>query len=209
MKHFSIMMFAILLFSAAALAQTADASFIIGGSFVSDLKQSTPSANTSTINTVKFDHHLMLEGAVSLRMLNAHIASLYLEVPAAGIPSQTLTGAPQISNLSGFVTRMSALFVTPGFKLKVVPGAPISPWASLGAGWARYSLVDFPGTVNKGALQYGGGLDFKTGVPLLGFRAEVRDFVTTDPSSLQGTFTQQSGLHHHNVLVGGGVVLRF
>jgi hypothetical protein len=80
----------------------------------------------------------------------------------------------------------------------------------VGAGWARYSLVDFPGTVNKGALQYGGGLDFKTGLPLLGFRAEVRDFVTTDPSSLLGpNFTPQSGLHHHNLLVGGGVVLRF
>ncbi|HKT51726.1 MAG TPA: hypothetical protein VJV96_15610 [Candidatus Angelobacter sp.] len=209
MKRLSIV-FVVLFLSTAALTQMADASFTIGGSFVSDLKQSTPPVNTSFVNTVNFDHHLMLEGAVSFRMLNAHVVSLYLEVPAAGIPSQTLTGAPQISNVSGFVARMSSLFVTPGFKLKVLPTAPISPWASVGAGWARYSLVDFPGTVNKGALQYGGGLDFKTGLPLLGFRVEVRDFVTTDPSSLLGpTFTPQSGLHHHNLLVGGGVVLRF
>jgi hypothetical protein len=209
MKRFFIV-FAVLFLSTPALAQMADASFTIAGSFVSDLKQSTPPVNTSLVNTVKFDHHLMLEGAVSFRMLNAHVASLYLEVPAAGITSQTLTGAPQISNLSGFVARISSVFVTPGFKLKVLPTGPISPWGSVGAGWARYSLVDFPGTVNKGALQYGGGLDFKTGLPLLGFRAEVRDFVTADPSSLLGPdFTSQSGLHHHNVLVGGGVVLRF
>lgn len=209
MKHFCIVI-AVLLLSTAVLAQSADASFTVGGSFVSDLKQSTLPATTSALSTVKFDHHVMLEGALSLRMLNAHVASLYLEVPAAGIPSQTLTSAPQLSNPSGLVAHMSSLFVTPGLKLKVLPSAPFSPWASVGAGWARYSLVDFPGTVNKGALQYGGGLDFKTGLPLLGFRAEVRDFVTTDPSSLLApTFTPQSGLHHHNILAGGGIVLRF
>lgn len=209
MKHFCIVI-AVLLLSTAVLAQSADASFTVGGSFVSDLKQSTLPATTSALSTVKFDHHVMLEGALSLRMLNAHVASLYLEVPAAGIPSQTLTSAPQLSNPSGLVAHMSSLFVTPGLKLKVLPSAPFSPWASVGAGWARYSLVDFPGTVNKGALQYGGGLDFKTGLPLLGFRAEVRDFVTTDPSSLLAPiFTPQSGLHHHNILAGGGIVLRF
>jgi hypothetical protein len=39
----------------------------------------------------------------------------------------------------------------------------------------------------------------------------VRDFVTGDPnfgltSVLAGN---DSGLHHHNILVGGGIVLRF
>ena len=60
---------------------------------------------------------------------------------------------------------------------------------------------------NKAAIQYGGGLDFKTGLPLLGFRAEVRDFVTGDPDF--GVFSTSGGLHHHNILVGGGIVLRF
>ena len=52
------------------------------------------------------------------------------------------------------------------------------------------------------------GLDFKTGLPLLGFRAEVRDFLTGVPTFNSG-FLTQTGLHHHNILAGGGIVLRF
>jgi hypothetical protein len=60
------------------------------------------------------------------------------------------------------------------------------------------------------AVQYGGGIDFKSGLPLLGFRVEVRDFVTGDPDfGFSSIFTPNSGLHHHNILAGGGIVLRF
>jgi hypothetical protein len=80
----------------------------------------------------------------------------------------------------------------------------------LGGGWARYSQNGF--NTNKAAIGYGGGLDFKTGLPLLGFRAEVRDFVTGDflNGSIGSAIAQNSsGLHHHNILAGGGIVLRF
>jgi hypothetical protein len=135
------------------------------------------------------------------------VASLSLELPVAGITSQKITLA---STPGTVVDNLSTLFITPGLRLKVLPIAPISPWVSFGGGWARYSL-DSGTKTNKGAVQYGGGLDFKTGLPLLGFRAEVRDFVTGDPdfglgSVLAGT---TSGLHHHNILAGGGIVLRF
>jgi len=61
-------------------------------------------------------------------------------------------------------------------------------------------------------MQYENGLDFKTGLPALGFRLEVRNFVTDDPnfglvSVLNGNTS--GGLHRHNVLVGGGLLLRF
>ncbi|HET9365800.1 MAG TPA: hypothetical protein VFP71_12395 [Candidatus Angelobacter sp.] len=48
-------------------------------------------------------------------------------------------------------------------------------------------------------------------MPLLAFRAEVRDFVTADPVDvfISAETTPVKGLHHHNVLVGGGIVLRF
>ena len=207
MRLFSVLV-AVLFLSTAALAQMADASFTIGGSFVSDVNQSfTPTVVPSFVTTVKSDNHIFLEGAVSLRMLSAHVASLHLEVPVAGIPSQKI-GA---GGLGGAVDHLSSVFVTPGFKVKVLPSASISPWASIGGGWAHYSLESSGSTTNKAALQYGGGLDFKTGLPALGFRAEVRDFVTTDPSSLLTgpSLTPQSGLHHHNILAGGGIVLRF
>jgi hypothetical protein len=207
MKQLSILM-AVLSISTAALAQKADLAFTVGGSFVSDVKQNfTPAVGPSVINTIKTDHHIFLEGAIGFRLLNAHLASLHLEVPAAGIPSQPITTG---STLGSVADHLSTVFVTPGLKLKVLPIAPISPWVSVGGGWAHYAL-DSGGTANKGALEYGGGLDFKSGLPVLGFRAEVRDFVTTDPSSIftGPSLTPEKGLHHHNILLGGGIVLNF
>ncbi len=214
MKRFSILI-VIVFASTWALAQKADVAFVVGGSFVSDSKQvlavpCTPPfcpVSTTFLN-VKTDHHMFLEGTVGVRLADAKLVSLHVELPLAGIPTQNLSLS---STPSGVIDQLSTVFITPSLRLKVLPGAPISPWVSAGGGWARYSLDSGP-TTNKGAIQYGGGLDFKTGLPLLGFRAEVRDFVTGDPnfsaiSILNGT--GQSGLHHHNVLVGGGLVLRF
>ncbi len=55
------------------------------------------------------------------------------------------------------------------------------------------------------------GLDFKTGLPVLGFRAEARDFVTGDPNfGLTNIVTgDTSGFRRHNLMVGGGILLRF
>jgi hypothetical protein len=141
---------------------------------------------------------------LGVRLLNAHLVSLHAELPVAGIPSQALTvqGVPTV------LDHLGVLFITPALRVKFAQGAPISPWASFGGGWARYSLNDLGGTENKGALQYGGGLDFKTGLPLLGLRAEVRDYVTGVPRFGFG-FGGETGLHHHNILAGGGIVLRF
>lgn len=207
MKRFSILI-ALLCASSFAVAQKADAAFVVGGSFVSDTKETFLAPSLTLTDTVKTDHHLFLEGELGVRVLNAHVASLSVELPVAGITSQKLTLA---STPGTVVDHLSTVFITPGFRLKLAPISPISPWVSIGGGWAHYSLNTAGLTENKGAIEYGGGLDFKTGLPLLGFRAEVRDFVTGDPnfgvpSVIAGN---NSGLHHHNILVGGGLVLRF
>ncbi|HKR94701.1 MAG TPA: hypothetical protein VJW55_05045 [Candidatus Angelobacter sp.] len=53
--------------------------------------------------------------------------------------------------------------------------------------------------------------DFKTGIPLLGIRAEVRDFLTGSPGFgfPSSIFTINGNFNHHNVLAGAGIVLRF
>lgn len=205
MKRF-LLLLAIACIPAAAVAQKADAALVLGGAFTSDIKQTfTPTVGPSNLETFKFDHHIFIEGAVSLRLLNAHLASLHVELPIAGVPSQ-----PSPLEFGAVPGHLSSLFITPSLKLKVLPVAPISPWVSVGGGWAHYHADD-PTTVNRGAIQYGGGLDFKTGLPLLGFRAEARDFVSADPSALftGPSITPQKGLHHHTLLVGGGLVIRF
>jgi hypothetical protein len=203
-----ILLMAIACMATAASAQKADAALVLGGAFTSDIQQTfTPTVGPSVIETFKFDRHFFLEGSGSFRVLNAHVAALYVELPVARIPAQPI---PTFAGASPF--HLSALFITPGVRVKFLPISPVSPWVSAGGGLARYSTDDCcAGPVNKGALQYGGGLDFKTGLPVLGFRAEVRDFVTSDPSTLLNgpSITPMKGMHHHSLLVGGGVVLRF
>ncbi|HLY92124.1 MAG TPA: hypothetical protein VKQ89_02600 [Candidatus Angelobacter sp.] len=199
MKRFTVLL-AVLCLASAAIAQKADAAFVVGGSFVSDTNGTILTVPT----TVHTDHHLFLEGALGVRLLNAHLVSLHAELPVAGIPSQDVT----IKGLPGTLDQLGVIFITPALRVKFAPIAPISPWVSVGGGWAHYSLHTASTTENKGALQYGGGLDFKTGLPVLGFRVEVRDFLTGIPTFGTG-FLTESGLHHHNILVGGGIVLRF
>jgi len=147
------------------------------------------------------------EGTGAIRLANFRVASLHLEVPVSGIPSAHVDfpGTPPSNAL-----KISSVFVTPSLRVKFAPGFPVSPWASIGGGWAHYHLAG--PSENKGALQFGGGVDIKTGIPLLGFRAEVRDFVTGQPDfgilSIQTVGSQSLG-RRHNVLAGGGIVLRF
>jgi hypothetical protein len=204
MKRYSIL-FVILCASTFAMAQKADAAFVVGGSFVSDTKTTFLVPSTTLTSTIKTDHHIFYEGTLAVRLLDAKAASLHVELPVAGIPSQKLKFS-KISTVG--LNDFSTLFITPGLRLKLLPIAPVSPWVSFGGGWARYSLS---GTSNsKGAIQYGGGLDFKL-APVLGLRAEVRDFVTGDPNfGLTSVLTgNNGGFHHHNILAGGGIVLRF
>lgn len=205
MKRFYILM-AIVCLTSAAIGQKADVAFVVGGSFVSDSQQ-TFSTGPGSFNSLKTDHHIFLEGVPAFRLANAHVASLHLEVPIAGIPSTPVTIS---TTPSAVVDHINTLFVTPSLRLKILPASPIAPWVSFGGGWARYGL-DSGTRTNKGAVQYGGGLDFKV-LPLLGFRAEVRDYVTGDPNFGLGSVlagNTSGGLHHHNVLAGGGIVLHF
>jgi hypothetical protein len=110
-----------------------------------------------------------------------------------------------------FQASLTSLYITPSFKAKFLPASRISPWVSAGGGWAHFSLPnDF---TNKGALQFGGGADIKTSVPHFGFRVEVRDFLSGQPSfgtpgvGLLGN--PPNGFNRHNVLAGGGILLHF
>lgn len=210
MKRFFIF-FVMLCASTFVMAQKADVAFVAGESLVNDFKVSFTGTPTVT-ETIKTNSHLFLEGAFAVRLANARLGSLHLEVPVVGIPANghVLTTIPTVNNVTRTTVNTSAVFVTPPLRLKILPSAPISPWASIGGGWARFSS-DLAPTTNTGALEFGGGLDLKTGLPLIGLRAEVRDFVTGDPDfGFVNVLSQTRGaLHRHNVMIGGGIVCRF
>ena len=214
-RRLAILISLLFLTSACSLAQRLDVAFVAGQSMVSDttvvfsVQCFTPSCPPPAFtDQLKTDHHYYAEGTVGVHLMNLSAFSLNLEVPVAVIPSQKL-GLPSTIT---FTNDMSSIFVTPSLKLKAFPKSPVAPWISAGGGWARYS-VDPDIITNKGALQFGGGLDFRIGQRRWGFRGEVRDFLTSDPNLalVSGPFfgATKGGLHRHNVLYGGGLTLRF
>lgn len=210
MKRLAILC-AILCVSTFAVAQQADVAVVVGGSFVNNSRVTFLSTPT-VVNTVKTDKQFFYEGALAVRLANAHLISLHLELPVVGIHSSSshIAIAAPVGDTT-ITLDTSALFITPALRLKILPVSPISPWISVGGGWARFSQNAGGSTTNKGAIEYGGGLDFKTGLPALGFRAEVRDFVTGNPNfGFTNIVTgDNGGLRRHNLMVGGGIVLRF
>ena len=119
----------------------------------------------------------------------------------------------QVESVNRTATRdYASLYVVPGMRVKLAPGARVSPYAAIGGGYALFeqSLEQIDGSANpaprfthRGALAFGGGLDVRLW-RFLSARWEIRDFYSGNPSF--NTPVSGSGLH--NVVVGGGVVLR-
>jgi hypothetical protein len=120
----------------------------------------------------------------------------------------------QVDSSTRTLTRdVAAIFVTPGIRLRFLPSNRIAPYLAAGAGWANYeqSLTTLAGAPNaaprhsnRAVLDFGGGVDLALW-KFIGLRAEVRDLYAGAPAykaaSIKGA--------QHNVVMGGGFVLRF
>jgi hypothetical protein len=132
------------------------------------------------------------EGFLAHRVVGFRAASLSVELPVLGIPNR----GTNLNNVS-----FSTVAVTPGLRLSFVPHQSVSPFLSAGGG-----IVHFSGdtsSVTHGAARFGGGIDFKTPLPHLGARFEVKDLITPWPSLFPKSGVMQ------NLLFGGGVVFKF
>lgn len=132
------------------------------------------------------------EGFLAQRLVGFHAASLSVELPVLGIPNR----GTNLNNIS-----FSTVAVTPGLRLSFVPKASISPYLSAGGG-----IVHFSGdasSVTHGAARFGGGIDFKTPLPHVGVRMDLKDLITPWPSVFPKSGVMQ------NFVFGGGVVFKF
>jgi hypothetical protein len=180
------------MFSTVGFGQANEIGVLAGGIFTSDrqLQQvPTPTGGLSS-QTIHTPTRISYEGIVAHRLVNFHLAALHLELPIVGTPTRTLEQGPLSQNFS-------TIFFTPG--LRVSASLPfITPFVSAGGGFAHYSLGSGGSTV--AAFQVGGGFDLNTPIPLLRFRAEVREFHTGTPNFDGG---------NNNVFAGAGLVLKF
>ena len=142
------------------------------------------------------------------RLLRNDAVAIYGETHFLANPQRIVSSADRT------LTRdVATIFVTPGVRVKFLPQRAVSPFLAAGAGLAVYehSTTTLAGranpasrTVNHGAFGYGGGLDFKFW-RFVGLRAEVRDFYAGAPSYNSRAFSGGQ----HNVVAGGGLVLKF
>jgi hypothetical protein len=139
-------------------------------------------------------------------------AAIYFELPFVAIPLQDVRSA------DGTVpANYASLFVTPGLRVKFKPDAVLSPWLSAGGGYALFDVsarridgTPNPATLstNRGAIQFGGGVDIRTPIKVLfpvGIRVEARDFYSGKPNYTVGT----GGGFQHNVVFSGGLAVHF
>jgi hypothetical protein len=137
------------------------------------------------------------------RVVNFKAAALYVELPVIGSNLRSTPSAGLLSPSGKF----SSIFFTPSAQIKFLTGSRISPFASIGGGLADYR-DSFGGTSSAtGAVQVGGGLDFKSRWPRIRLRAEMRDFITGLPGNQ--AFSGFTSNHIQTLYAGGGVVMRF
>jgi hypothetical protein len=132
------------------------------------------------------------------RVVDFKAASLYVELPLSGSMGRTTPG---------LFNEFSSAFFTPSAQVRFLPSAGISPFASVGGGVADFRNSTGGSSGATGALQVGGGLDFKTPLPRISVRAEVRDFITGRPGN--NAFSGFTSSHIQTLFAGAGVVFKF
>lgn len=199
-----ILLLVFCLLPACAWAQTNELSVTAGG-----IRSSSPSVSvcitailgcSAPASGFGIDTGGAFEAAFARRLAVFKPVSLYLELPLIAGPSRAATSFRGVSP-----GNISSLFFTPSVKLRLLPGASVSPFVSGGGGLAHFN-VNSTGS-NSGAAQLGGGVDFKTPVPRLGIRAELRDLISGQPNFGPGTTSGE--VRRQNLFVGGGVLFKF
>ena len=162
-------------------------------------------------DSIDFGTGVAFQGTYARRITDLPATALYFELPVIASPLVDLS-----SSNSSVPANYALLFITPGIRLKFAPSSPLSPWFSVGGGYALFeeSKERQDGgaiprvNASRGAVQFGGGIDFRTPIKLLvpiGFRAEIRDFYSGKPE----LHVSAGAGFQHNLVISGGFVLHF
>jgi hypothetical protein len=163
-------------------------------------------SNTQTTQplsaSLDIKHGLTYQATYAGRLLDAQLAAFELEVPFVATPSIDVRGPIPIAPSN------YAYLFTPGLRVRALPHAATSPFASIGGGYGRFRESDTAisgspnvgqkGT-NRGAWQFGGGVDvkFDSIIVPLSLRGEIRDFYSEHPNFNVGLEDEKQ----HNVVV--------
>jgi opacity protein-like surface antigen len=142
------------------------------------------------------------------RFLNGNKAALYGEINFLASPLRDVS-----TSVTTATHDFASLYVTPGLRVKFLPGSRISPYAVIGGGYADYeeSTARIDGRPNpvsrqlaRGVFDFGAGVDVRVW-RFIAIRGEARDFFTGSPNYNIATISGGQ----HNVVATGGIVLRW
>jgi hypothetical protein len=148
-----------------------------------------------------------LQANYGYRFLSTPKVALYGEVHMLANPQRVVTSANR-----GLTKDVASLFVTPGLRVKFFPRGALAPYAVVGGGWAlfEHSIATLasatnpaPRTASHGVLDFGAGVDVRFW-KFVGLRGEIRNFYSGNPS-----YNVPLSGGQHDVVTGGGLVLRF
>lgn len=179
---------------------------LIGGTKTSEL------SITGQNDKISFGTGLTFQANVARRILGTGGGGVFFEIPVLAAP------LVDISSSEGAVpANYASLFITPSLRFQARTDKGFSPWVSVGGGFAKFDsskeLQDGspnPGRIaaNKGAIQFGGGADFRTPVKLffpIKLRFELRDILTSKANYNVDTGSGKQ----HNLVFSGGFVVSF
>ncbi|HLX86285.1 MAG TPA: hypothetical protein VKR59_20465 [Terriglobales bacterium] len=182
-------------------------SLTAGASFVSTQTITNPSAGDQDPR-IHFGNEESIAFNYGRLLKTKKIFGLYAELPAAiYFRMDTNTFENRIPKDIG------ALFLTPSVRVNIFSGQGVTPWVSVGAGYARFReapTLNFygpnpgPTGTNTFAVQFGAGMDVWFWQQW-GARLEARDFYSGNPALNVTTANSRQ----HNYYVGLGVVHRF
>ncbi len=196
-RSIAILTFGLVAFCLQATAQKNELGVLVGGQFPQ-----------SPVSTLTFGKSATVQGNYARRIAHVPLVSAYVELPVI----VALTSDISPSSISNLPRNYSALYVTPGLKIKLAPSFFISPYLLGGIGVARFRGADTvqsgapnPATTNHTAVfDFGGGVDYKI-APFISLRGELRDLYSGLPNlNLSGLDKRE-----HNLIVSAGLVLRF
>lgn len=185
-------------------AQQNEVGFLLGANDTQGSDFAPPS-----IGSIRPGNGLTYVVTYGRRFTDAKLASMHFEMLFAATPNTDINSSNVLVPRS-----YSSIFLTPGLKLKFLPGFFISPYVAAGAGYARFNVSNttISGATttvtstssNKGVYNYGIGAEFKI-FPGLSLRGEIRNFQAGTPNF--GTQILQDTRRY--VIYAGGLVVRF
>jgi len=170
----------------------------------------TPGVSSSG-GVIGFDPSLAFTVEYGHAFFRTPVGSLLGGVDFSASPLDVITN----SGPSTAINEYAYIFLTPEIRYRAPSVGGVTPWVSVGGGYARFREGNYrsgvgnltPGT-NAGTAEFSGGIDSKAVIHLIlpiGFRLEVRDYLSGKPNYNIST----PGAVQNNVVLSGGFVVKF